>query len=183
MDAGGTEILRVPTRRSHYGVASPEKRGMTVQRRDGIVVLGMGEIEIWDSADLALLRETLLQLITKRGSIAVGIDIRFVKGLPSGFFGMLCSWLECRGVHAVYLFAPQPSVRQMLWFRLFFQSCDDEGFVMLKNPQMELLEDDDDSAPVRRDVPRQKSRLTKPAAKPAANHSGPLSDPCLPCST
>lgn len=155
MDAAGTEQIRVPTRRSHYGVASPEKRGMTIERRDGIVVLGMGEIEIWDSADLALLRDTLVQLIDKRRCIAVGIDIRYVKGLPSGFFGMLCSWLESRGVNAVYLFSPQPSIREMLWFRLFFQLKGGESYVMLRNPKSELLGDGDEAAdpPAARDLP------------------------------
>lgn len=87
---------------------------------DGTHLLHLGEIEIWDGADLALLREGLAQLIEKDGVRSIAVDMQFVKYIPSGFFGMLFDWYERRGV-LFYLTPPQPNVQRMLWFRQFFR--------------------------------------------------------------
>ena len=49
----------------------------------------------------------------------VGVDMQYVKYIPSGFFGMLFDWWD-QGVR-IFLFNPQPNVQRMLWFSRFFQ--------------------------------------------------------------
>ena len=102
---------------------------MTVQRRfkrmlidvrDEIHLLQLGEMEIWDGADLALLRECLFRLIDGEQCQAIAIDMRYVKYIPSGFFGMLFDWQEKSGA-CFALTPPQPNVQRMLWFRQFFR--------------------------------------------------------------
>lgn len=102
---------------------------MTVQRRfkrmlidvrDGLHLLQLGEMEIWDGADLALLREGLFRLIDGEDCEAIAIDMRYVKYIPSGFFGMLFDWQEKAHVR-FSLTPPQPNVQKMLWFRQFFK--------------------------------------------------------------
>jgi len=86
---------------------------------DGLL-LHVGEMDIWDGADLALLREGLFKLIEKDGCRVITIDMGFVKYIPSGFFGMLFDWYEKRGVQ-FSLTPPQPNVQRMLWFQKFFR--------------------------------------------------------------
>ena len=71
---------------------------MRIDVQDGIHLLHIGEMEIWDGADLALLREGLFKLIEHERCRAIAIDMRYVKYIPSGFFGMLVDWQEKRGV-------------------------------------------------------------------------------------
>ncbi|MEZ6124131.1 MAG: hypothetical protein R3C49_13285 [Planctomycetaceae bacterium] len=80
--------------------------------------VGLDNIEIWDGADLALLREVLTELIQKESFQSIGVNLESVKYIPSGFFGMLYEWYE-DGIR-ISLHAPQPNVEQMLWFRMFF---------------------------------------------------------------
>ncbi|WP_437225371.1 STAS domain-containing protein [Planctomicrobium sp. SH661] len=82
------------------------------------VVLDIGDMEIWDGADLSLIRDTLFRLVLQEGVDSIAIDMHAVQYVPSGFFGMLFDWLE-RGVE-VRLVNPRERVRQMLWFRKFF---------------------------------------------------------------
>lgn len=96
------------------------KRMVIDVQDDGTHLLHLGEIEIWDGADLALLREGLTQLIEKDRCRAIAVDMRYVKYIPSGFFGMLFDWYERRAV-AFSLTPPQPNVQRMLWFRQFFR--------------------------------------------------------------
>ncbi len=103
---------------------------MTQQRRfkrmvidvmeDNTIVLHVGEMDIWDGADLALLREGLTQLIEKDRFRSIVVDMQHVKYIPSGFFGMLFDWHEKRNV-AFALTTPQPNVQRMLWFQQFFR--------------------------------------------------------------
>jgi hypothetical protein len=102
---------------------------MTLQRRfkrmvidimGEVHLLHMGSMEIWDGADLALLREALATLIEREGCRSIAVDMQFVKYIPSGFFGMLFDWHEKRGV-AFALTPPQPNVQRMLWFQQFFR--------------------------------------------------------------
>ena len=93
---------------------------MLIEDRDGFQLLLLGEMEIWDGADLALLREGLFHLIDGEGCDSIAIDMRFVKYIPSGFFGMLFDWQEKSGTRFA-LTPPQPNVQRMLWFRQFFK--------------------------------------------------------------
>ena len=85
---------------------------------DGATVLDLGSMEIWDGADLSLLRDTLNQLVAARCP-SIGVDMTHVKYVPSGFFGMLYEVYE-RGIE-LRLHTPQSRVRNMLWFRKFFE--------------------------------------------------------------
>lgn len=91
-------------------------------------VVGLEDIEIWDGADLALLREILGELIDKEAYRSIGVNLQSVKYIPSGFFGMLYEWYE-DGIH-IRLFSPQPNVEQMLWFRMFFVRQEDDSFCL-----------------------------------------------------
>ena len=95
------------------------KKRNSIEVRNGYHFIVMGEMEIWDGADLALLRETLSRLVEVEKQTAIGVDMTFVKYIPSGFFGMLYDYRE-RGI-AVQLSVPQPHVKEMLWFREFFE--------------------------------------------------------------
>ena len=95
---------------------SPKNVVRTWHNGDQVVCLG--DMEIWDGADLALLREALTWLYNRAHSRKFGVDMSFVKYVPSGFFGMLFDWHE-KGVE-VRLYSPQPHVARMLWFEKFF---------------------------------------------------------------
>ena len=88
-----------------------------------VAVLHLGSMEIWDGADLALLRDSLTRIVRKDRRRMVGVDMQFVKYIPSGFFGMLFDWWD-QGVR-IFLFNPQPNVQRMLWFSRFFQTTGD----------------------------------------------------------
>jgi hypothetical protein len=109
------------------------RRSAAVYDDQGVTVVDLGRMEIWDGADLALLRETLTELCLIEGCRSFGIDMASVKYVPSGFFGMLGDW-ERRGV-SVRLYAPQPRVRNMLWFRQFMEAESEDCFRLLKEPK------------------------------------------------
>lgn len=113
------------------------KDRMKLHDRDGVTVLDLGEVEIWDGADLALLRETLTNLINKAGCRSIGVNMSYVKYIPSGFFGMLFDWHE-HGV-AMRLYTPQPHVARMLWFRQFFEHECDGQYVLQSQPKEFLV--------------------------------------------
>lgn len=113
-----------------------KQQRMSIQQRGDVTILDLGRIEIWDGADLALLRETLIQLIERRRCRSIGVNMRYVKYIPGGYFGMLHDWRE-RGV-AVRLYAPQPNVQRMLWFRQFCEHEGDGCFVMQAEPKQQL---------------------------------------------
>ena len=107
---------------------------MLIEVRDEFHLLQLGEMEIWDGADLALLREGLFRLIQDEHCDAIAIDMRYVKYIPSGFFGMLFDWQEKCGTWFA-LTPPQPNVQRMLWFRQFFKLNSDGVYEMLLEPQ------------------------------------------------
>lgn len=92
--------------------------GLNLSSVRGITVVDIGDMEIWDGADLSLVRDTLAILIDRRRRRTVGVQMKHVKYVPSGFFGMLYDWFEA-GV-TVYLVEPQERVENMLWFQRFF---------------------------------------------------------------
>jgi anti-anti-sigma regulatory factor len=102
------------------------KKFLRIYPVDGVTVIHLGEMEIWDGADMSLLRETLTTLVDRDKVRAVGVDMTYVKYIPGGFFGMLFDWHEL-GVR-IQLFTPQPNVRRMLWFDRFFEPLSDATF-------------------------------------------------------
>ena len=100
--------------------------GLRLNRRGSATVISIGEMEIWDGADLSLIRDTIVQLVSEKRLDEVGIDMQFVQHVPSGFFGMLFDWHE-RGV-LITLHEPRERVTQMLWFRKFFKDDDSQTF-------------------------------------------------------
>ncbi len=120
------------TERENDGMASKRDR-MSVYVREGVTVLDFGTMEIWDGADLSLLRETLTRLVDQEKCNSIGVELSFVKYIPSGFFGMLYDLYE-KGI-AVTLYSPQPNVASMLWFKQFCQHTEDGRF-LLKSDQV-----------------------------------------------
>ncbi len=101
---------------------------MSVYVREGVTVLDFGTMEIWDGADLALLRETLTRLVDQEKCTSIGVELTSVKYIPSGFFGMLYDLYE-KGI-AVTLYSPQPNVASMLWFKQFCQHTEDGRYLL-----------------------------------------------------
>ena len=102
--------------------------GLKVSLQDGCRVISIGDMEIWDGADLSLIRDTLTRLVVGQRQRSIGIDMGCVKYVPSGFFGMLFDWFE-EGI-TVRLFSPQPRVANMLWFKRFFEPETDEVYLL-----------------------------------------------------
>jgi hypothetical protein len=114
--------------------------GLTVKRQRRATVIDIGEMEIWDGADLSLIRDTLNRLIVKERRRSIAIQMRTVKYVPSGFFGMLFDWFE-RGI-TVRLVSPQERVTQMLWFQRFFELEQEDCYLLRENlnPNIEEME-------------------------------------------
>ena len=83
-------------------------------------VVKVGTMEIWDGEELSLIREGFRRLMEEEECRSMGVDMNYVKYVPSGFFGTLCDWHD-KGV-CIRVFGPLPNVKQMLWFTTFFQS-------------------------------------------------------------
>ena len=105
-----------------------KRQRLNIQVDGETATVGLDHIEIWDGADLALLREVLTELIRKESFRSIGVDLESVKYIPSGFFGMLYEWYE-EGIR-VLLHSPQPNVEHMLWFRMFFRQLPDGSFTL-----------------------------------------------------
>ena len=104
------------------------KKRHTIEVRDGFHVIVMSDMEIWDGADLSLLRETLAKLVDIEQQECIGVDMTYVKYVPSGFFGMLYDCTE-RGIK-IRVYNSLPHVQAMLWFREFFDDLDDGVFAL-----------------------------------------------------
>ncbi|MFN9720926.1 MAG: hypothetical protein ACK58L_19700 [Planctomycetota bacterium] len=107
-------------------MSSRKKQRLSVRVEGDFAIVALDDMEIWDGADLALLREALTAIIERDGFRAVGVDLSPVKYIPSGFFGMLFEWYE-QGLQ-IRLESPQQNVQQMLWFRMFFVKAEDGAF-------------------------------------------------------
>ncbi len=112
------------------------KKFLQLVPNDTFTVLNLGDMEIWDGADMALLRESLTRLIKAEKHRRIGIDMSHVKYIPSGYFGMLFDWFET-GVQ-IRLYSPQPNVRQMLWFSRFFTAVETNCFELALQPTANL---------------------------------------------
>ena len=113
-------------------MVSKRRERLEIIEADGVTVVSIGDVEIWDGADLALLRETITKVIDVDKCKSLGVDMSSVKYIPSGFFGMLFEWYE-RGIN-ISLFSPQPNVEEMLWFRLFFKHHSGNRFILKDDP-------------------------------------------------
>lgn len=103
------------------------------------VVLDLGPIEIWDGADLALLRETVTQLVQGQGRKSLAFEMQYVKYVPSGFFGLL---LDCYDLGVkIQLNAPNEQIRGMLWFQRFFAEAEHDTFILHAGPAQEVPHD------------------------------------------
>lgn len=120
----GGPVLRGPLSRLAFSFPAPtmaarkNTHGLRLTHVRGITVVDIGRMEIWDGVDLSLIRDTLTVLIARRRRRAVGIQMKHVKYVPGGFFGMLYDWFET-GVR-IYLLRPQERITNMLWFQRFF---------------------------------------------------------------
>ena len=99
-------------------MSSRKRQRLVIRMEDDFAIVSLEDMEIWDGADLALLREAMTGLIEQEGARCLGVDLSTVKYIPSGFFGMLFEWYDA-GVR-IRLYSPQDNVSQMLWFRMFF---------------------------------------------------------------
>jgi len=116
---------------------------MKVHEWEKFSVMDLGHVEIWDGADLALLRETQSRLVEREQCRFLGVNMEYVKYIPSGFFGMLYD-LHDRGV-GIRLYAPQPHVKNMLWFRQFFEDLGNECYALCSEPQQMLVVTDEEA--------------------------------------
>jgi anti-anti-sigma regulatory factor len=107
-------------------MSSRKKQRLSIRIEKEFAIVALEGMEIWDGADLALLREALTSLIEDDGYRAICVDLSAVKYIPSGFFGMLFEWYE-QGL-AIRLLSPQKNVENMLWFRMFFLNETDDIF-------------------------------------------------------
>lgn len=115
--------------------------GLTVTQKSSISVIGIGRMEIWDGADLSLLRDSIVQLVNEDRVSEIGVDMKYVQHVPSGFFGMLFDWHE-RGIR-ITLHSPRQRVCQMLWFRKFFARDSVERFVLHDGEGVNEVVDED----------------------------------------
>ena len=120
------------------GLVSPEKRKLLLTVRDGYSTIQLGDFEIWDDADLELIRETIKQLIQYRDCRRLGIDMSTVRFIPSGFFGMLFDVHERQDVQ-IRIFDARENVREMLWFRKFFDAIDEDIHDLLSEPKRYIM--------------------------------------------
>jgi hypothetical protein len=102
--------------------------GLKLRDYQGTRVMALGDMEIWDGADLALLRDGLNHVILTECKRTVAVDMSYVKYVPSGFFGMLFDWYE-KGI-TIRLLAPQERVANMLWFKQFCRLEGDGWYIL-----------------------------------------------------
>jgi anti-anti-sigma regulatory factor len=115
--------------------------GLSLTQNRGITLMSLQAMEIWDGADLSLLRDGLNHVILQQKRRSVAIDMRTVKYVPSGFFGMLFDWFE-KGI-TIRLFGPQERVRNMLWFRQFFSHEMEDWYLLHDGLRMVETEDEE----------------------------------------
>ena len=132
-------------------------------------VVNVGTMEIWDGEELSLIREAFRRLMEKEECRTMGVDMRFVKYVPSGFFGTLCDWHD-NGV-CIRVFGPLSNVKQMLWFTAFFQDLGDNAYELrpsLANDVEERMSSECEQAQesVITDEPRRAAKKTRTKSVP-----------------
>ncbi|MFN8705282.1 MAG: STAS domain-containing protein [Planctomyces sp.] len=109
-------------------MSSRKRQRLDIRVENETAIVSLEDMEIWDGADLALLREALTGLIEQEGFRSLGVDLSSVKYIPSGFFGMLFEWYDA-GLK-IRLYYPQENVAQMLWFRMFFRQEENDTYFL-----------------------------------------------------
>jgi hypothetical protein len=92
--------------------------GLSIHEHGGVSVIDIGELEVWDGAELSLLRDTFATLMRGGNCRAIAVNMSTVQCIPSGFFGALMNCFD-EGL-SVQLIDPRPIVKNMRWFRQFF---------------------------------------------------------------
>ncbi len=100
--------------------------------------LTLGEAEIWGLSQLVQLREEVARRVRESGAKSITLDMSCVKSLPSGFFGMLHD-MQDRGIR-VRLYSAREPVRQMEWFKRFFQPAARDGFYRFRRRPLYIRE-------------------------------------------
>lgn len=121
------------------------RQRLTIRKENGSTLISLGAMDIWDGADLALIRDTLFEQIFDHKLRNFILDMQTVKYVPSGFFGMLGEWKD-RGVE-IAIKGVQPNVAEMLWFRQFFTERRPGYYGLESEPKFSadaVLRDDED---------------------------------------
>ena len=117
-------------------LSARRRKRLTITQENGATLISLGEMEIWDGADLALIRDTLIEQVHKYNRQVLAIDMQAVKYIPSGFFGMLSEWRD-RGV-SILVKGVQDNVANMLWFQQFFVKSVPGIYLLQEEPQFEM---------------------------------------------
>lgn len=123
-DGAQTQTLAPQHKRAHNTLEIDLHTIQTLA--DGSYVVRLGTMEIWDTKDLATIRETFLYLFHTMQSKHFGLDMSSAQYVPSGFFGMLSDWHDLNV--QIQLYFPQPQIREMVWFKACFHSVGDGVF-------------------------------------------------------
>ena len=132
-------------------------------------VVNVGTMEIWDGEELSLIREGFRRLMEEEECRSMGVDMRYVKYVPSGFFGTLCDWND-KGI-CIRVFSPLSNVKQMLWFTAFFQDVGNNVYELrpsLADDFEERMSSKCEQAhdPVITDEPRRTAKNTRSSSVP-----------------
>lgn len=117
-------------------MSARRRKRLTITQENGITFISLGKMEIWDGADLALIRDTLIEQVQKYNRQAIAVDMETVKYIPSGFFGMLSEWKD-RGIN-ISIKGVQENVSNMLWFQQFFLEALPGLYHLQGEPQFEM---------------------------------------------
>lgn len=129
-------------------MSTRRRKRFTITEQNGSTLISLGEMEIWDGADLALIRDTLFEQILDLGRRDIALDMKTVKYIPSGFFGMLSDWKD-RGIN-ITVYGVQANVASMLWFQQFFTELLPGCFRLEAEPKFSMdaiFRDDEADAP------------------------------------
>lgn len=117
-------------------MSARRRKRLTITWEGGVTLISLGTMEIWDGADLALIRDTLIEQYHDFGRRELAVDMTTVKYIPSGFFGMLSEWTD-RGV-SISVRGVQENVANMLWFQQFFIQSAPGIYHLQGEPQFEM---------------------------------------------
>jgi len=117
-------------------MSARRRKRLTITQENGVTLISLGNMEIWDGADLALIRDTLIEQVQKYDRQMLAVDMQTVKYIPSGFFGMLSEWRD-RGV-SISVKGVQENVSNMLWFQQFFVESIPGMHHLQEEPQFEM---------------------------------------------
>ena len=137
-------------------VSTRNSKPVTIDSYGEFRVVNVGNMEIWDGEDLSLIREAFRRLMEVEECRAMGIDMRYVKYVPSGFFGTLCDWHD-KGV-CVRVFGPLSNVKQMVWFTTFFYDIGDNVHELRPSRVNDFNEPSSDCEPAQESVITDESR-------------------------